>query len=322
MRGERSIPLPGLSSTPSEAQPQSPNLVIIGVAKAGTTSLFRYLGQHPDVCPSDIKELRYFAALRYGEELGPLEDYFGHFAHCRHERYRMEATPGYYAGGRVVADAMNSLLPEPRVIVSFRDPVERCWSWFRFVRSTARIPKSMGVSEYLDRCEELHREGVDGLRVNQPFWGLGGGCYDTWFEAWHEAFGERLRVEFFEDVTRKPSAVVEDLCAWLGISTAPCADFRYDVQNKTVQYKNKPLQKAALSFNRRSESFFGRHPDLKRVVRGAYYRVNGDSSEIRLTASDRERLTEFYAPHNRRLATMLAAAGRKDVPDWLGALRL
>ena len=309
MRGERSISVPGSSVTPSEAQKQFPNLVIIGVAKAGTTSLFRYLGQHPDVCLSDIKELRYFTALRYGEELGPLGDYFEHFAHCRDERYRMEATPGYYAGGRVVADAMNNLLSEPRVIVSFRDPVERCWSWFRFVRSTARIPKSMTFSEYLDSCESLHREGVDGMRVNQPFWGLGGGCYDTWFEAWLEAFGERLRVEFFEKVTTNPAAVVEDLCAWLGISTAACADFRYDVQNKTVQYKNGPLQKTALSFNRRSERFFTRHPDLKRVMRGAYYRLNGDGSESRLALPDRQRLTEFYAPHNERLAAMLAAAG-------------
>ena len=46
-----------------------PNLVVIGVSKAGTTSLFEYLGRHRDVGLSDLKELRYFTPLRYGEPL-------------------------------------------------------------------------------------------------------------------------------------------------------------------------------------------------------------------------------------------------------------
>jgi hypothetical protein len=294
-----------------------PNLVIIGVAKAGTTSLFRYLAQHPDVCPADLKELRYFSAIRYGEPLPPLESYRKHFAHSTDERYRMEATPGYYAGGREVAGTMDALLPDARVVVSFRDPVQRCWSWFRFVRSTARIPKDMSFPQYVDRCERLHDEGVDGTRANQPFWGLGGGCYDTWLEVWQEIFGERLRVEFFEDVARDPRAAVEGLCDWLAIDTGVCAGFRYGVENKTVQYKNKRLQQAALAVNRRSERFFAEHPDLKRVLRGAYYRVNSDLSDDRMDAATRVRLTEFYAPHNERLAALLAAAGIVDIPDWL-----
>src|SRR4051795_9628055 len=177
---------------------QLPNLLIAGVSKAGTTSLFRYLAQHPDVCASDVKELRYFSALRYGEPLAPTGDYARHFASCRGERYRMEATPGYYAGGRLVAEAVESLLPETRVVVSFRDPVQRCWSWYRFVRSTARIPKEMSFARYLDRCEELHRDGTDERREHQLFLGLGGGFYDTWFTLWREILGERFRVEFFE----------------------------------------------------------------------------------------------------------------------------
>ena len=47
-------------------EPRLPNLVIAGVPKAGTTSLFNYLAQHPDICPSDVKETRYFEPLRYG----------------------------------------------------------------------------------------------------------------------------------------------------------------------------------------------------------------------------------------------------------------
>ncbi|WP_091364270.1 sulfotransferase family protein [Geodermatophilus telluris] len=291
------------------------------MAKAATTSLFRYLAQHPDVCPADLKELRYFSALRYGEPLPPLETYSRHFSHHSGERYRMEATPGYYAGGRTVAEAVDRLLPDARAIVSFRDPVQRCWSWYRFVRSTARIPKEMTFPEYVDRCVHLHREGTDGRRENQPFWGLGGGCYDTWLEPWLEVLGERLRVEYFEYVVSAPRDVVEDLCDWLGIDRTVCAGFSYAIENKTVQYKNKRLQMGALFVNRRSERFFAQHPGLKRSLRSAYYRVNGDAAEVRMDAPTRERLTDFYAPHNQRLVTMLDAAGIAGRPDWLGTHR-
>jgi hypothetical protein len=115
--------------------------------------------------------------------------------------------------------------------------------------------------------------------------------------------------------------VVEDLCGWLGIDTAVCADFRYAIENKTVQYKNKQLQRAALSVNRRSERFFAEHAGLKRVLRGAYYRVNSENAPERLDPADRERLAEFYAPHNARFAVLLADAGTVDVPAWLDVHR-
>ena len=74
------------------------------------------------------------------------------------------------------------MCPGVRVLVSLRSPVERCWSWYRFNRARLRLPEDLSFDAYLDRCEELHRAGVDGNLQHQPFWGLGGGCYDTWFD--------------------------------------------------------------------------------------------------------------------------------------------
>jgi Sulfotransferase family len=305
-----------VAAAPDSGEPL-PNLVIAGVAKAGTTSLFRYLAQHPDVCPSSVKEARYFTALRYGEPLPPLSEYARLFAGCDGARYRMEATPGYYPGGLAVARAVEDLLPDTRVIVSFRDPVQRCWSWYRFVRSTGRIPKDMGFAGYLDRCTELHADGADARREHQPFWGLGGGCYDSWIDDWLEVFGKRLHITYFEDLVVRPQAVTEEVCRWLGVDDGACDSFAYHVENRTVQYKNRRLQRAALTVNKTAERFFSRHPELKRTLRGAYYRVNADTRSERLDERSRERLAAFYAPHNARLATSLVAAGRDRLPSWL-----
>ena len=175
----------------------------------------------------------------------------------------------------------------------------------------------MGFPAYLDRCAELHRAGVDHLRAHQPFWGLGGGCYDRWIDDWLEIFGERLRIEFFEDLVAQPQVVTEALCAWLGLDTDACGGFAYHVENRTVHYRHRGLQRLALALNRGGETFFGRHPALKRTLRGAYYGVNANPSTEQLDAESRERLAAFYAGNNERLATSLAAAGRDRLPAWL-----
>ena len=298
-----------------------PNLVIAGVAKAGTTSLFRYLSQHPDVCASRNKELRYFEALRYGEPLASIESYAQHFCQCGDQRYRMEATPGYFGGGRPLAGALRSTLSDPRVIVSFREPGQRCWSWYCFMRSRARIPKDMTFNTYLDRCEQLHRMGVDHLRGYQPFFGLSGGCYDQWVDAWLEIFGDRLRIEFFEDMVRDPRSAVEGIFRWLDIDDKVAAGFQYEIENKTVQYKHKSMQQAALFINRRSERFFEHHRSLKRALRAAYYLMNRDNAAEQLEPAARERLAAFYAPHNERLAVKLGDAGLSRWPAWLAEYR-
>ena len=305
-------------NAPTErTQAQLPNLVIAGVAKGGTTSLFRYLAQHPDICASRTKELRYFEPLRYGEPMSPLESYARHFSHCSGQRYRMEATPGYFGGGRPIAKAIDETLDGARVIVCLREPIQRCWSWYRFVRSRARIPKEMQFGSYLDTCMDLHEAGLDGLRVNQPYSGLRGGCYDESMGSWLELFGDRLHIEFFDDIVTDPHSTVERILRWLGLDVGVAAGFQYDVENRTVQYSNRTAQQVALWLNRRGEQFFDRHAGLKRVLRSAYYAVNQDSTAEVLEAAARERLSAFYVPHNQKLVDVLRSTGYDRRPAWL-----
>ena len=300
----------------TKTQARLPNLVIIGVSKAGTTSLFHYLGQHPDVCTSDLKELRYFSPLRYGEPLAPLETYKAHFSHCGQQTYVMEATPGYFYGGGPLAKGLNQTCPSAHALVSLRAPEDRCWSWFQFVKSRTRIPKDMTFEAYLDRCEALHRAGTDGAIENQAFWGIGGGCYAQWLDAWVDEFGERLKVLFFDDVVADPRTTVKGVCDWLDLDSQVVDSFEFAVDNKTEQYRNRPLQKAAVTLNRRGERFFHRHQTMKRLLRGGYYSVNRAPSQRSMSAAERARLAEFYRPHNARLRERLAAIGLDLPATW------
>jgi uncharacterized short protein YbdD (DUF466 family) len=296
---------------------QLPNLIIAGVAKGGTTSLFRYLAQHPDICASSTKELRYFEPMRHAEPMAPIESYAKHFRHCAGRRYRMEATPSYFGGGRPVATAMRESLDDARVLVCLREPVQRCWSWYRFVRGRARIPKDMDFGSYLDVCEQLRSVGEDGLRENQPYSGLRGGCYDEWIDAWQELFGERLRIEFFDNLVEDPCGTVEGVLRWLGLDERVAAGFRYDVENRSVQYRSRPVLQAALVLNRRGEHFFERHGRMKRALRSVYYAMNRDSAPEVLDPALRERLAAFYVQHNERLTARLGSVDAGRWPAWL-----
>lgn len=293
-----------------------PNLVIVGVSKAGTTSLFNYLGQHPEVCSSDLKELRYFSPLRYGEVPAPIDTYAAHFRHCRQQAYAMEATPGYFYGGRPLAQGLRETCTSVRALVSLREPEDRCWSWFQFVKSRTRIPKDMSFGAYLDRCEELRRTGIDGALEYQPFWGMGGGCYSLWLDGWIAEFGDRFRIVFFDDVVDDPRSSVRSICEWLAIDSGAFDDFQFSVDNKTEQYRNRILQQTAVTLNRRGERFFHRHQSLKRLLRRGYYSVNKAAAEPTMSVTERARLSDFYRPYNATLADQLATVGLSLPASW------
>lgn len=296
-----------------------PNLVIAGVGKAGTTSLFSYLAQHPDVCASSIKEVNYFTPLRHGQDLEPLEVYAGYFSHCGGEKYLLEATPVYFYGGTPLISAMKETLPETRVLVSLRDPAPRLWSYFNFMKTRLRIDKQLTLDMYLEAALELRAQGADRSRANSPYWALSSGFYTDYISDWFDAFGSAFRVVFFEDLVTDPRIVVEQLCAWLAIDPEPSSRFNYAAENQTVLYKHRTLQKMALAVNNRGERFLRRHPEVKDGLRRTYYRLNRHAESLELDPTAHRRLDSVYASSNEALGAKLSSRGYHQLPGWLRA---
>ncbi len=302
--------------TSGQSPGRLPNLVIAGVTKAGTTSLFHYLGQHPDICTSDTKELRYFSPLQYGEPLPPLESYSAHFRHCQQQEYAVEGTPGYFYGGAPLARGLHAALPDARVLLILRSPDDRCWSFFRFVKSKVRIPKSMTFAEYLDRCEELQRSGTDMEKTNGDFSGLVKGCYARWLDAWTDEFGEGLRILLFDDVVTDPAKCLRQIFNWLELDDTVVDSMDFGADNTTVEYRRQGLQRMAVSFNRHAQRYFERHRRLKDRLRAGYYMVNRAPASETLGPAEKDRMQRFYAPHNAELAKQLSARGLVLPANW------
>jgi Sulfotransferase domain len=100
-----------------------PNLIVIGAQKCGTSGLHYYLGLHPEIAMSTPKELNFFIAERNWDR--GVEWYRRHFD--AGASVRGESSPNYtaYPHHAGVPERMHSLLPEARLILLVRDPVER-----------------------------------------------------------------------------------------------------------------------------------------------------------------------------------------------------
>ncbi len=288
--------------------------VIAGVNKAGTTSLFVSLAEHPDVAPSAIKETRYFLPARYGQPLEPVAVWDGYFTGPG--AVRLEATPSCFYGGADVATAMRTVLPNPRILLALREPVARAVSFFEYQKVRLRFSRELTMREYLAAADTLG-DTVGREPETEPYMAVRGGCYADWLPAWWDVLGQdAVKVVFFEDLVRDPRAVLEDVAGWIGLDPAGLPT-ELRSENRTTAFRNARLQRLALRFNDGSERLLRRVPAVKRGLRAAYYRLNGRGAAAPTASTElRAELAARFAEPNARLAALLDDAGVAR-PEWL-----
>lgn len=114
-----------------------PNLFIAGVAKSGTTVLANYLGQHPDVFMSKIKEPNFFTSQELSEaqlyyKTKPIKDrkdYLSLFKEASQEKWKGEASVSYFFY-KECANRIKQFSPEAKVILVIRHPIDRAYSHY------------------------------------------------------------------------------------------------------------------------------------------------------------------------------------------------
>lgn len=297
--------------------PTLPNLIIAGVNKAGTTSLYAYLAQHPAIGASAIKETCHFLPLRYGEPMPGIEDYREQFKAVTDKPVRFESTPGYFYGGqRLINGLRESLGDDLKIILIFREPVSRLVSFFNFKKSTLELRDDLTLAEYFSVCQRLKGEDLVRRIKNHKF-GLEGGKYADYLPPWIDTFGDRLKILFTDELNGHPRQVLREVCTFVGVDPGFAEHIDLARSNKSTHFRLAGVQRLALSMNKAGERFWRSHPKLKRSLRDLYYKINGRPFEPADDPETIEALHAFYAPYNARLAEQLRAAGYRDLPDWL-----
>ncbi|MBA3350049.1 MAG: sulfotransferase domain-containing protein [Actinobacteria bacterium] len=292
-----------------------PNLLIAGVPKGGTTSLFRYLEQHPEICPASVKEIGYFSPLRSeGGVLPSTDSYSQHFDHCDKERYAMEATPAYSYGGVRMIQGIKTVLDRPRILIVLRNPVDRLWSAYTFQRTKGHLPGVSSFEDYVSICNDKRRKGE---KQGPYFGGVTIGFYGEYLQDWFDLFERDVKILFADNLFTDPQTVVKDVCRWLSIDANPATDFDYDVRNKTAHARNITVSRAARTMKRTGGELLKRAPALEHVLRRTYVRLNTGDLEEKLSTETRRRLEDMYLPSNIKVAQLLKARGYGRLPSWL-----
>lgn len=252
-----------------------PEFLVIGTKRGGTTTLFRALQDHPLVLPmfpaaQDLKSPHYFDLdFDRGEAW-----YRSHFATRRARRARREGMPvtgeasPYYLFHPGGAARVRMTVPDARLVVLLRDPVDRAFShhWDRVKEGF----ETLSFAEAIDRederlASERERLERDPGAVSPEYEHhsyVARGRYAEQLEQWYQHFPrEQLLVMRSEDLYRDPASVYARTLAFLGL---------------TPHEYTRP-----------------------------YTKLHGHTDRPTMPADQAERLRSYFAPHNERLAELL-----------------
>lgn len=209
------------------------NTFIIGAQKAGTTSLYDWLGQHPEVdAPQEIKDYHFFT----------LEELFckgykhlDSFYKKRNSSVRLHAGVNYMYFHELAAKRIYEYNPDAKIIICLRNPVDRAVSAYNYFVQTLREDESFEASllrerehKFKDKIQEAHKSYI------------GHGMYFDQINEFYKFFNsENVKVVLFEELTVpvKQNDIIKDICKFLKINQDFNFNFSHLNKSGMVRFK-------------------------------------------------------------------------------------
>ena len=313
---------------------REPNFFIVGAPKAGTTSLYHYLDQHPDIYMSPMKEPCFFSAEARSENFeaslrsyavrleedshqylhGPMErkrsggivrewpDYLCLFSKATTQRAVGEASVNYL-WSKTAAGNIASRIPQARIVMVLRSPAERAFSQYLHWLSAGLITQSF--REYVRAS--LRYQG-DGLGVYKPF--LEMGFYAEQVQRYLDLFPrEHIGIWFYEEAAIRQREFLREVLEFLDVDSSIIPDMTKRYNEPQIARMVKPTQ-----ILRRTgvwEVAKRLTPNRLRVVmRDTIFKPSGS---VRMSPEDRALMLEFYRNDIHRLEEILG----RELRGWL-----
>jgi len=205
-----------------------PDFLVIGAVKSGTTTLYHWLEQQPEIFMSPKKEPRFFDK---NWDRGT-SWYAEFFTHARDDQLAGEASPQYsnLDAGALAAERIAALLPDARLVYLVRHPVDRMLSEYRY-----NVQRKLVDGSFLEKDRE---------RI------VGASCYHARLSPYIERFPrEQICVVRFEDMINADGAGWTQILRHLGLADRPSPG---TVHNVTRNYpKATPMTRRLSSMRRK-----------------------------------------------------------------------
>ena len=195
-----------------------PDVIIIGAQKSGTTSIFKYLSQHPNIEVGAPKEVHYFDNYyQYGDLW-----YRSHFP-IKSSSCVLEASPNYlffpYAAQRI-----HQLMPKVKLVAILRNPTERAIShYYHQVRGNAeKLPLLEALQAEEERISPLLQNLIEDetaiSRDLRRYSYKKRGIYIDQLEVYWKYFDPKnLLILNYEEFCQQPEKVLEKIYSFVGV---------------------------------------------------------------------------------------------------------
>ncbi len=212
-----------------------PDYLIIGTKRGGTTSLARWVLEHPEVRPlfpsPENRKGAYYFDVNYGRGDAWYRSHFptrmAHNLRCKRAGRKLlvgEATP-YYLYHPHAAGRARRTTPQSKIIILLRNPIDRAFG--HWGERTRQGIETLGFEEALD-AEQLRCEGEEDMMLHDPgyvsfphqhYSYVDQGRYSRGLKRWMDAYpSEQLLILRSEDMYQNPSAIYRQVVDFLGIS--------------------------------------------------------------------------------------------------------
>jgi hypothetical protein len=311
-----------------------PNFLIIGAARSGTTSLYTYLKEHPEIYMSPVKEASFFCLN--GKPLdyqGPgdkativqnsfyyLKDYESLFKNVKNEKAIGEASPMYMYYAKKTIPCIKRYIPNVKLIAILRNPVERAYSAYSLMFSSG---KDFGLPREpcADFGEALEAEEQ---RINMN-WGWiyhykKCGFYYSQLKYYYKNFNKnQIRIYLYEDLKARPRRLLEDIFDFLEVNKKFRPKLNQVKRSKPGKIVRLHFFHSMLTKSNISRSFLRilSKPfisfDTRQKIRNSLIGFNLKKYKPPLTEEVRKKLLNTYRDDILRLQKLI----NRDLSGWL-----
>lgn len=297
-----------------------PNFLIFGVQKAGTTSIYKYLKEHPQVFMSPLKETDFFgrpsalsgqrmeavSTTKGGrKKIETIEDYRALFEGASQEIAIGEASPNYLFLHDHAVPAIQKHVPDAKLIAILRNPVDRAYSdYLMHVREAIGEPRPLAV-----QVEKSPESSYTLLK----------GRYYEGVKHFLDAFGrEQVKIFLYDELRQDTPALMREVYDFIGVDSTFEADTSKQQQKAEVP-KNQSINKLLRTNNPLRTAVGGLlrtvlPEERRQKLRSLLIAANSQGkSAMPLSSADAQVLTQYYREDVLRLQDLLA----RDLSHWL-----
>lgn len=293
-----------------------PDIFLAGAPKAGTTSLFDLLNEHPKIQGANNKEPAFFMDKDSPHNQANLpnatESYLSFYEPYQPEALHLDgSTQTMYQRG--FAKQLKASGLRPKFIVLLRDPAERIYSSFSYTANNLASIQGIGFDEYQEMLLSNRLEVLRPYCKNErAFYSMSHELefskYHEFLKIWEDVLGkEQMKILSFEQLKSNPEHLWYEVLDFLGLAQIPLPK-SIGRSNPTRMIRNPKTH----YFLHQLYERIGYRVPFAKSLKSLYGSLQYNSDQRSSDSISLDQLTEYFQPWNKKLADDFSV----DISQW------